>query len=510
MGCSAAPPTKEIIKKNKEKTNEEVEEEEDDDNDYLYVREKNQALVKDVKKKSAVTFIGILKGQKKAKMKAGEVISSMTLKGEMSLNHKIPLKYDLNGDLNLLGTNTDLIPSYLEWVILAVLKKGRFSKLQGIINSEFQNVNYGDLTGQLDGTVHFDEKVISKLPPNIHFRLNASYSETEEFSIFGEYLVKRKGEQELVPEEEEVEDNDEDIYLDEYRSYQENLDVSLELEKSLVGLSGLNDSSYIISIIQILAHLRSFIYYLVSFAKKILNLKSTMTSRKLYETFIKMSFKKAFEVLHPVDFILSFLKRHMELPDEKNSQIFLSAVLEDIHTELNRRRKKEFETKEFIGDEDKEGDLDKMLTEYSQQNDSIITDIFGLVIYNEYECSCGNIFYRLTNHFLLELFFDNETKDFMTINLMDLLKLKFHQKNKSYMLQKCTKCQKSSYVNSSQKIAKIPQILILFIRRDILLGDKKVKDKISVKLKFEEELDILDSTDPEIFSKLISELIFYI
>lgn len=266
------------------------------------------------------------------------------------------------------------------------------------------------------------------------------------------------------------------------------------LENSLCGMKNLINTCYINSSFQILIHIPEFIDIIRNHSDFEENIIDEIN--KIYNQILKL-YNKNRPVINPHSFVNFFKSNHSQYHNysQMDSEMFLEELIWDINIEIGNLGEKRTNNSDWKNKKtEKERNFYNYVEESELETNFQINDLFYVYFIHEKKCkNCKNCTYYYDEIPGLKLNFERK-KDKSTIDLHTVIMDNF--KNpityKSNIL--CEKCQKSSNIIETTRIAKLPKILILSLQK----ANSENTQKIPWLVKFDKDLGIREIVDIDI------------
>ena len=385
------------------------------------------------------------------------------------------------------------MPSYSQMASLAQrgYSQGRIPTPRNISNNNFQGGNISQGNFNQSG---FNQSNINQLPqisnqngfnqtPQIsnqngfnqlpEISNQNGFNQTPQISNQNNYEIKNTNEESIEKKQE--------INID-------------KVSNSKVGLSNIDNDDYINSSIQILIHCPPFIYtFLSESQKKFQTSNPGEISKSFIELLLNFSNCPDGQFFPITNFKSIFKNYHPQFKNSKNdSQEFIRFFLQDINNELNRISNKNL-NQISIPQSNKNIMYNQYKSDCYSKENSIITDLFIGFMSFEFLCSCGSKDFAFGQFLDLPLLFEDEITP--QYDIYNLIKSNILRNEIIKVNEKCKDCQKICDRQQKIRIGNLPQLLILSFQRINFYN----QTKNFAKIQFDENLDMKDFVDNEIF-----------
>ena len=267
-----------------------------------------------------------------------------------------------------------------------------------------------------------------------------------------------------------------------------------KVSNSTVGLSNVENDDYMNASIQILIHCPPFIYtFLTESQKKFQTSNPGEISQAFTEILLNFSNCPNGQFFPITNFKMKFRSLHPQFKNLNNdSQEFIRFFLQDINNELNRISNKN-PYNVSIPQSNKISMFNEYKNDCFSKENSIITDLFIGFMSFEFLCSCGSKDFAFGQFLDLPLLFEDEITP--QYDIYSLIKSNILRNEIIKVNEKCKDCQKICDRQQKIRIGNLPQLLILSFQRINFYN----QTKNFAKIQFDENLDMKDFVDNEIF-----------
>lgn len=235
-------------------------------------------------------------------------------------------------------------------------------------------------------------------------------------------------------------------------------------EKNINGLKNLGNTCYINSVLQCLNYTMDMTEYFISdnYLKDIKNKEKESIILTSYINLIK-GLSKLDKTIAPVTFVKNFKTIHKYSFEQQDSHEALITLIDDIHRGINR------EVKMKIIDDEKENLSKISWKNFFEKDYSEIINIFYGQFYSHIKCSCSYISPNYEPFCCISCEIPN-FNNMIEMKLDDCLESFFldEELNTDYS---CTKCKKNDKLIKKLSINRLPNNLIIHLKRFITLED---------------------------------------
>ena len=246
---------------------------------------------------------------------------------------------------------------------------------------------------------------------------------------------------------------------------------NLLYKNNINGLRNLGNTCYINVVIQCLNYTIEMTKYFIEdkYLKDINKKEENCVILNAYVKLIK-GLSNLDKTIAPVSFVKKFKKINKYNLEQQDSHEALISLINDIHKGISR------EVKMIIINK-KDNDLSKLSwKKFFEKDYSEIINIFYGQLYSKIECDCKYISENYEPYCSISCEIPNLNRDIMLNDCLD----SFFFNEKKILDYKCSGCKNKSSIEKKLSIKKLPNHLIIHLKRFIVVNNEYVKNNRKV------------------------------